>query len=671
MENPFRRNPIGGTIGKLQARASALAGNHTGFYQVGTRHPAWVTITGKSNSCSDNGFTSTLPFDADSLDQEYNSFSRLKPKPILDEVTIEYGGDFGLTMMVSAKILCFTKSDFERIEKAFLLPGNDITVSFGYGPRWSEVFPATGGRLDKLRVATYSFSATANGSWECSFRAVSAIEGLQDVDMGTTIKNNGNAIKYQADGKLHNAAGIMEMIAADAQKNGQRALDDIKIDEVITTFKDPPKKMKGVAQAVFNPDHLHTSANLISAYISKTALTAGSGDTSPNTYNIVYVSIGYIIERIFNSQIHSKILEKICDTDKGIYAQMQIVIDPELSVSYVHPQLRSGLPTSVLILGQGLGNYKNSEGKGKNFEENISVSPVEAASGTIIKGRRKIDLSKILLERSLIQQALSEASKRDRGSADSTDARNSTDEVVNFDLFFKKIFSYVSSATGGAIDMRLTEDFRNETRGMQYILIDQNNGYTTEPLQCVILNPIDGDGSTRSCTVQTGAGSVEYKAAMFANSSRKSTASTHIRGCEGNMKSKRSDSISKAIQKINEIVKSPGPLGSSGFAHEHQDSLRSQMELLAHNAPNWEDMDIHPYPGVSISAELDGIWGFLPGNAILSSQLPNRYRNNKLYFMVRTVTNTFKNSDWSTFLQGDLVVGNVDYIPLSGYDGSN
>lgn len=674
-ENPFKRNPQGNAVGILETRSAALKGGHSGFYKVGTRHPAWVSITGEDRSCNGGG-SITLPLTQDNLLLEYDFFNELKPNPIISDVTIEYGGDFGLATSLSVKILCFTKYDFERIQKYFLQPGNRVSVSFGYGPAWTPEFGNDGGTIDDMIVASYAFSTTSDGGWEANFTAVSMCTGLQDIDLGAGVFNDGGGLKYLAGGKSYPVRGVLDLIASDAQLNGSVALDVIpKPGKTIKKFKqytpsdaDAFGTDKNVAMVVYTPEHLQGGAN---TSVQKDQ-SLGSGDTGPNTYNAIYVTLGYLVDRIFNGEIHKNIKLRICKTDKELFEKVKIYIDPILSVSYVDPtpEVYSGNPTAVLILGGTRANYKNSSGKGKNFEEGIGdITPMQAYTGKSAKGRNIIDLGKILISRNLIKECLDRATSTPSATADTTDVKNGEEQVISFNTFFKEVFGAIKTATGGMIDMRLVEEWRAGVRGTRYVIMDQNNGYATESLTCVVFNPIDGDGSTRNCTVSSGAGGKEMKAQMFSGSSRKSVSSAHARGCDNELVEARKQALGRAAQQIGEIVINPGALADSGFAEDQELALKSQLEAIAKNAPEYEALDIHPYPGVQMSIELDGVFGFTPGCAMMTTQMPSNYFNKKLYFMIRKVSHSIKGSDWSTTMEGILAVGDVKYEPrLGGYE---
>jgi hypothetical protein len=181
-----------------------------------------------------------------------------------------------------------------------------------------------------------------------------------------------------------------------------------------------------------------------------------------------------------------------------------------------------------------------------------------------------------------------------------------------------------------------------------------------------VFDPIDGDGSTRECTVQSNVGSQEYKAAMFVGASKKGDAIGSLRGCNDDLKNQRQQEFQKAQTDKDTIIKNPGNLGQNEFDAQEINALKSVMGRLHRNNPQTAINETVHYPGLSISVTIDGAWGLVPGNAISSTQVPRKWRDAyKSYFMVTTVRHQFQQSDWSTQIEGILAYyPNVNYIQL-------
>lgn len=645
--NPYRRNPEGGAIGVLQSRSTLLKnGPH---YKAASRNPAWIKVTGTGNSCL-GSTTMTLPKDTNEFNETYAPTSRLKLAPILKNVTIEYGGELGLTQTISITIECYTRDDFQNVEKAFLLPGNTIKASFGYGRSWHDG-DQKGIFAGPFRVVAYNFTTTVEGYWVATCKAVAAAEALKDIETSSIIKDKN--LEYKGGNKKYPVIGMAELIAYDAQKNGETSIDELQDGETI-------KPSGGGAIVVYHGNHLFATkvGSFFNVIVNK---FDGKGEAE-QTHNVVYVTLEYVIKRLLMGQIKEEIAKGIISKDVADFKKLDIIFDPEMSYSWTNIHLRSGSPLNCLIMGEGKGNYLNTSNEGKNFEKDCkNLSAVKAIEKTE-DTRQKVLHKHILLERTLVIKAFSDAAKTRQSTSDSVDVKDTKDLVLPLEDFLKKIFDQIGIYTGGSMQLRLAVHPKNSNH---LVVIDQNNGKAKEDLKVVVLNPIDGDGSTRSCTIQTNVGGEEYKAYMF-NISRKGDGAMSVRGCKEESDSKKQGSLySDAGSAIQKLLYSPGTMGANQFGAIQENALIQAIGTLSKSAPKSKKYEMVPYLGMSIEAELDGVYGFLPGNGISTNQLSPHYFDNKNYFQIKTVTHNFSESTWTTNISGFMsFYSDINFIRL-------
>ena len=152
---------------------------------------------------------------------------------------------------------------------------------------------------------------------------------------------------------------------------------------------------------------------------------------------------------------------------------------------------------------------------------------------------------------------------------------------------------------------------------------------------------------------------------MFIGNSKKGDATSAIRGCDDQLEDARGKKYSEAKTQINELISSPGILGRELFDEKQIDALKAIMVDLYRNRPTARKYETVHWPGMSISAVIDGAWGIIPGCAISSKQVPDDWRDLNVYFMVMRVTHKFEGSDWSTEIEGIMsYYDNLNYIPL-------
>jgi hypothetical protein len=667
-ESVYRRNPKEGNVIKiLQGRRNLLDKVQTANGQsASVRNPCWVQITGRDKSCGGGGSIS-LPKEQTTWDTTYRP--NFKPSPDLESVNLENGGDRGLARKISATIRCYSITDFEQVQKYFLLPGNEIDVRFGYKNTWGVPQPIT--TLTNYKVASFSFNTNSEGHWIATFTAVSSGTAIRNLDMQIVVCNGCNAINGNGqsgtsgplffltgqDKLKHSVKGVAQLIASDAQKNGDKSIDELEDGEVITSFKDysPGSQDQSAAIVVYNGDHLRgmwqTFTGWIGGIVKNTSLASNEVESANNQ---VFVSIGYVVNRILNDQLLRSLSCGVAHERKE-FSILKIEFDPEYSKCKIAQGITSGDPINVLLLGDA--NYKNSSGAGKDFDADCkNLGAVKCNTSGDIK------IQNILVHRDIISSAFSEATQKREANADQVDVKDTGNEVINVINFFEKVADQISACTGGAIALRLIE---HPTDNQKMLVVDQNYG-VTDTLQCIVFDPVDGDGSTRTCEVQSNVGSQEYKAAMFVGSSKNGDSVSALRNCTNELKEQREKEYSKAKTDKDSLLKNPGNVGQNKFNGQDINALKSVMGRLYHNNPQTAtDESVH-YPGLSISLEIDGVYGLTPGNAVSSTQVPRKWREQyKSYFMVTTVNHKFQQSDWSTTINGILAYyPNIQYIQL-------
>lgn len=649
-ESLYRRKPIAEVVEILKARRSLITSPQTGGDSTSVRNPCYVKLTGHDKRCNGGG-SMKLPFENSSWQSTYKP--KFKPNPDIESVTVDYGGDWGLARKLSATIRCYDIDDFEQVQEKFLLPGNEIDVEFGYKHTWGiSQSPA---KLNGFIVASFSFNTTQDGHWIASFTAVSSAIAIKNLDMQIIVCNgcpggNGGLQYYTGkEEKRHPVKGVAQLIAADAQVNGKLSIDDFQDGFVISTFVDyNPSGNEKSAIVIFNGDHLRDVGGKIDAWFN----SFFSQDEVTSANNQVFVSLGYIINRVINNQLLRSMGCGVAH-EKEKFNQLKIEFHPEYSKCKISNIITSGDPRTVLLMGDA--NYKNIDGDGKDFDGDcLNLDAVKCKSGS------DIDLQNIMVHRDVVNSTFLAATKKREADADNADVKDTKEETINIVDFFEKLADHISQAVGGAIALRLVE---HPDDLKKLIVVDQNYGVTDE-LPVIVFDPIDGDGSTRTCDVQSNVGSAEYKAAMFVGSSKKGDALAAIRGCSDKLVNVRKSEFNNAHDDAFEIVFDPGNLGENYFNGTEIDALKSAVSKMHKNNPDTATNETVHYPGLSISIDLDGIWGFVPGNGISSTQVPAKWRNAyKSYFMIVSVKNTLQGSDWVTSLSGILA-----YYPKVKYE---
>jgi hypothetical protein len=674
-ETLFRRNAVSSFKQTVIERSNLMKGVQTiSGKSIQTRNPVWINITGECMACDSSGKL-TVPFQKETWDELYGGSFRTSP--ILEKVSITYGGDFGMAQKLSVTIKCFDLNSFNKIRKHFLLPGNKIEVAFGYATdkRWNSDAAAYH-KITGFKVATFSFSAGEDGTWIGNFVAVAPSEVLKGIDVAQGFPSNG--LQYSVGGNIDSSdmkdvSSIPEVIISDAQRNGEFSVATINENTsgyLIGRFKGytPTDESVMVARiAIYTQDHLRFFGIIssLAAWGSKGIRNFfGVWDEAKHGLHEIYVTLGYVVDRIVNDLIKNSV-ETSSKGDKDIQTlkNLKISFHKDWSKSKLPDGIESGDPTAILILGPGKANFTDDNGKKMDFNEfkafeNASYEDVKAWDGNFLR------LDKILIHRDVIFGAMDDASKKIPPESESVDPKDSTDTVINLNDFFRQIFGTIEECTGGALKLRLIPDPNDDKRETLYV-VDQNYGGDPK-IDCFVFNPIDGDGNTRSCNISSNGGSNEYRTSMFLANSKKGDVAAHLRGCDEKLDDGRKDKVTDAKDEIKKLKTNPGLIVKNSFNGTDISTFKSAMVDLYRNSlkkdRKYENIN---WPGIELDLSINGAYGILPGCAVATTQIPDDWINKKIYFMVREVSHEFSNSDWVTNIRGLMSFhDNLNYIKL-------
>ena len=617
-ESLFRRNPVKPFKSIVIERSQLLNDIQTiRGKSIQDRNPVWVSITGECMACNASGKL-TVPIDKPDWDATYKN--TLLPPVVLERVSISYGGDFGFAQKLTANISCFDINSFKIIRKHFLLPGNRITVRFGYATdkRWSS----DAGAFHEIRgfkVATFSFSAGEDGRWNATFSAVAPSEALKSIDCAQSFESNG--LKYSVGGKISpediaDSTSIPEVIISDAQRNGTRSLSIIGSNNsgyLIGSFAGytPTDESVMVARmAIYSQDHLRRYGIIsdVAAWGTQAIRRVfGTWDESRHGLHEIYVTLGYVVDRLFNKLI-LKTVSDVSSGDKDIetFKKLRITFHPKWSKSKLPKYIESGNPLSVLILGGDKAVFKSDDGvmdfnKFKGFE-NATPSDVYAWDGTFVR------LDKILLHRDVIINALNVASNSTMNEFENVDPKNKSDNVVNVVDFFESLFHTIAESTGGALKLRLVPDPNDDNKETIYV-VDQNfGGYGN--IDCFVFNPIDK---------------------LYAG---------------------RNDKFNEALKRLKQLKTKPGLLHKNAFNSVDISAMIGVMiSLYKYASKSDNQFENINWPGIDLDLTINGAYGILPGCAVSTTQIPDDWMRKKIYFMVREVTHEFSESDWTNYIK--------------------
>ncbi len=661
MSSPYKRPILDSAISDLNQRLKTYkSGPH---WKAAVRNPAYCKMYWKGGS---------IPRDTIEWSDTYRIGRMRKPAPALQLVEITLNSDDNNKFSIMAKftIKVFTKQDFESTVDTLCKQGESCTFEWGYGAPYGTGY--TGKTIRGFKLSTFTFNTESDGTYLIEGTAVGPSPAMEALNANFQIKNSPTR-KYINDGKSYDVTGIVELITYWAQGNGKKSIDDMEDGDVLLVpdgicSDGTPQKMGSIM--IFDSKHLEKKGFFAAAGRAIKSVSETSNELA-KTNNIVYVSLETIVG-LFNSEVFPMYSKSTQNTENSKdFSKLKIEFDPVYSFAYIDKSIRSAYPTKVLIMGPMHGNYKNAAKAGKNFWEDAkNKDAVKTVVGESEDGsRKKIDLKKIFVERSLILAAL-DGTYEKVGNASTIDNRINRDASINVGEFFKRIFDEIKSATGDRISLVLSMhpdvfDAKDEKAHSQFVF-DETNGSINKPRDVWEFNPIDGDGITRSFSIKSEQGSQNYQMSQYFGVTTSTDVMAQSEGKLDDVEKARKESRDKAIKDIVSIIKNPGQLGDSAFDDVHMQALKTAFITLKDSEPSKKKNNNMVFIGLGCDVELDGIWGIGPGTGIWSTQMPDTYKKNSIFFAITSTVHKFdgETSDWSTTLTGLVSTDEtVNYLP--------
>lgn len=666
MATPFKRKILDVALTDLRARRELYQkGPH---YKAAIRNPAFVIMKW------DDG-NSQLPVDTVKWNETYRQGSNSKPSPILDSVTITLNtmANTQFRMEAEFQVKIFTRDDFTKIFDSLCKYGMLLSFTWGYSDPYGDGY--TSGRTIKgFKLSIFTFNMEADGTYIINGKATGPAPGIGSLNANFQIKDQ-PVRKYKVGNESYDVTGIVELLTFWAQGNGEKSIDKMEDGEVLkvpdSTCSDGTKQDMGNI-VVFDSGHLHNKG-LLGAIGSM--FTSDDTNETSKTNNIIYISLETLVG-LFNSEVlpqYAKSLDGVTNVED--ISKLKILFDSDgvdgkegFSYSYLDKSIRSAYPTKVLLFNDKLGNYKNKKKKGKNYWEDVKNKAAVKSDVAIVEDKYKIDLKKIYIERSVILKAL-QGTYKQADPASTIDNKSNKEATVNISEFFTQIFGIIKEVTGDRIALNLIMHPAvfdgSEKEAYNLYVVDESSGYLANKLPVWVFNPIDGDGITRSFSIKGEVGGQNYQMSQFKGMNTTTDVGAYMDNVDKLLEVSRAARYSQALKEIEKVLYDPGALGDSAFDEIHMQSLKSQFVVLQQCEPQKKKMRNLGFVGLGCDVDLDGIWGIGPGCGIWSTQMPDKYRENQIYFFVSRVTHQFTadNSDWSTKIEGQInVTYEVEYL---------
>lgn len=544
------------------------------------------------------------------------------PKPHIESVNVSAEGDFGSIIKLDLKFTVHTLTDLNAIQPFFDI-GGDLRVRWG----WNNAGTAAG-RNGRFLGKIYNFSYNLNsvGGFDCTTQAMMP---------GTTIiGGNVDAPKHDEDKKIEDALGnsispnsiinSYKYAEVELSKNTQLNTEPInglmlvRYNKNWSESAEPSTSTTAIANrgapGAFNQGQQTQPVGVTPIPASaNTGLAQSQGDFH------LYISLQRFVQDINqlardnSTWFKDNNVSIICDetVTKGL-------------VPYDATKLVSANPIEVLFPGYA------------TYGDNNAFK-----FGTYDAAMTQGDLSKIMISFKWMQAAFAKiGTEKPKGtkSADSSVAG-----------MLQKIFDLIYKHSGERFKLTMVTNPKSKL-GKELLIIDINY-IETDKVFVYPITAVTQGSIARSVSLQSKVPN-EFQTAAFVAASNgfSSQNGRSIGKVLGRPPGDPAEAAKPDPVTLAEAIKS---MDGTGVTPDNVKSLQAALkrERISRPPDSTVGKEIIPFP-LDFSVTLDGIEGFIFGNAITCNYLPDVYKkaSTELAFTVTKVSHTISNGDWTTTL---------------------
>ena len=621
--NPFLQEVDKFVQSELKVRQNILGRRVRG---VGASYPKpveWAyakTAWGIVSSKTVKGVTLGLPGSKVMSDKKgnltlYNTSRNVPEKPLLSEIEITNEGSLGSMLRATFKFTIYpeltqTGFDLEGVERAFFIPGNEISIKWGWSISGNSA-RASQGEFDGI-IYNFNWSLNEDLSVSATVSAVSPSALSVGISAEMTTRTDVDGLSAQvvdpAEIELM-GSNLVKVIDVDlAARSGSTQLTDgqaIYVPSVDTLSK----KMDYFAIGLPFQESEDTDVNNIPPPISQT---------------FWYIKLGSIAEFI------NALLTDFDDPIKTIFRVQCFGNETQ----YLK-DVKSAFPIDVYLPDYQMGSY----GDLNPFTEEVSPLTEGVSENTI-------NIGNILLGVDFVKKTFQDLIE--------TNAANIN--YKNLTKFLEEITKKINHATGNMyqftnIMFEPTVNNITNSSGESILSIEDYNihtGLSVKPFafDSTIFKPL-----IRNVNISSSPPGPSATAAFVA--------------ARGNVKPETSDvQVAKNEQRDKQVFwreynTAIGNLRSlanvakaRGFNQNWSESFRSNLvkykKTSLNNDAHWLYNAVYP---VNLSISIDGIHGFKFGDTLKTQMIPKTYNSDyNMIFTVSKITHVIKDNDWETTL---------------------
>lgn len=641
--------------------------------------PASYKVEPNSNAPVKSIQTPTAPI-LELYGPDYTKSNGTLKGAVLNSAEINVEGTYGSILKITVNFTVFDKDELDNYMNSFLRPGVDIGLEWG----WTvDEFAGNKGNPDAGDLPVYvnksdihgtvfnfSFSAKEDGTWDCSLQAYGP--SAMTYGFNADAKDSTNT---KPDPSNFATYGILDLFRI-IQDNVE---DMYEKGDIVTgrTEKDACKKI-WMSQVTGYFDINSTSNNPFTATLDKKEgpiiyiYNLPSGFTPETTETLIRGKAALETSNTTSAEVTS--------FEKKAFITLDNLIS--LINDKINNLSRRGLPNYTfykdgkdICVGTGLDDLflqtgpaepkfafttQRNGAPGSSFQHVLSLrGSTENFASQIAIGTNNIPIQHlVLVSVEFINEELHKILGGDKYVKDK--------KILSF---LRLLFQQLETETGGIIDLELVPE-RNLNGSIVSISIINKNGVPDNALDNI--KPFQIKMMTKGSVVR--AMSIESKVP----DAIATEVATFTRSGLSYGESEAGNSITPVESKVvifelaNELLKlNSDYLNNLGETQERitsrnkfsasvrdiykklfsiQQSLTLNTDGSLGGINNILDLKTAVFP-IYLKLTLDGINGFLYGNAITTNWLPKQYRDSRIYWTVTKIRHRIENNDWITELE--------------------
>lgn len=621
--NPFLQEVDKFVKNELSVRQNILGRRVRG---VGASYPKpveWAyakTAWGIVSSKSVRGVTLGLPGSKVMSDSKgnltlYNASRNVPNKPLLSEIEITNEGSLGSMLRATFKFTIYPELtqngfDLEGVERAFFIPGNEITIRWGWSISGNSN-QACQGEFDGI-IYNFNWSLNEDLSVSATVSAVSpsALSVGISAEMSTRTDVDGLTAQVTDPADLELVgSNIIKVIDVDlAAQSGSLQLSDGQA-IYIPSIETVSKKMDYVAIGLPFQESEETNVNDIPPPISQT---------------FWYIKLGSIAEFI------NALLADFDDPIKTIFKVQCFGNETQ----YLK-DVKSAYPIDVYFPDYQMGAYG-------------SLNPFSEENSFLTEGvsENTINIGNILIGVDFLKKTFEDL------VADN--AANIT--YKNLTKFLEEITKRINHASGNMYqftNIMFEPKVNNIERstGVSILSVEDYNlhtGLTVKPFQfdSTIFKPI-----IRAVNISSSPPGPSATAAFVAARGNVKPEVSDVQVAKNDQRDKQTfwREYNTAIGNMRSLA---NVAKARGFNQNWSESFRANLvkykKTSLNNDAHWLYNAVYP---VNFSITIDGINGFKFGDTLKTQMIPRTYNSDyNMVFTVSKITHVIKENDWETTL---------------------